>query len=156
MRRGIDPFVPKSSEGKRTMILESNVVREGTAAVVPPFEEAVGEDEATFGSDQVTEGGFLVNGFRTCIECANSKLGGGCGFFFHPTGNKSPRKKLDSISVFVGDDGQIRFGEARNMIDPGKWDGRVKPSVKPLLQGFEAGNRVVVAHHQRLGGRGKA
>jgi len=85
------------------LILESNVIGEGSAAVVPPFEEAVGEDEATFGSDEVAEGGFLVNGFRTGIECPNLRFGG-CGFIFCPMGNEPPGQKLDSMSVLAGND----------------------------------------------------
>jgi len=93
------------------LILESNVIGEGTATVVPPFVETIGEDEATFGSDEVAVRGSLVDGFRTCIECADLNFGG-CGFIFYPTGNKPPGQKLDSMSVLAGDDWQLRSGEA--------------------------------------------
>jgi hypothetical protein len=93
------------------MILESNVIGKGTAAVVPPFEKAVSENQATFGSDEVAVRGSLVNGFRTGIKCANLKLGG-CGFIFYPVGNEPPGQKLDSISILAGDDRQLGLGEA--------------------------------------------
>ena len=85
------------------MTLESNVVWKGTTSVVPPFKEAIGEDETALGSDEMAERGLLVAGFCPSIKCANSKLSGS-GFTFCPMGNEPPSQKLDSTSVFTGDD----------------------------------------------------
>ena len=67
-------MVPKSSKGKRNLILESNVIREGATSVMPPFEEAVSEHNIALQGDEVAERGFLMYSLCTCIECTDSKL----------------------------------------------------------------------------------
>ena len=140
---GVHPFIPQSSEGERTAILQLYVVGEGATFVVAPFKEAISEDETALGGNETSERGFFVNGLCSGIKGADTELGTG-GFVLHPMRDQPPGEEVDSCRFLVRDDWQSGFSEARHMVNPREWCSRIESSIKSTLQSFEIGNRVVI------------